>query len=31
MYLLYITTYCFLEKKPAIDIRFINDKQLVLF
>ena len=26
-----ITAYCFFEKKPAIDVIFINDWQLVIF
>lgn len=26
-----IAAYCFLEKKPAIDVNFINDGQLELF
>mgnify|MGYP002891693794 FL=1 len=26
-----IAAYCFLEKKPAIDINFINDGQLAIF
>jgi hypothetical protein len=26
-----ITAYCFFEKKPAIDVEFINDGQLSLF
>lgn len=23
--------YCFFEKKPAIDVNFVKDRQLVLF
>jgi len=26
-----IVVYCFLEKKPAIDVSFISDMQLMLF
>lgn len=26
-----IVTYCFFEKKPAIDVNFINDGQLTIF
>ena len=26
-----ITAYCFFEKKPAIDVNFINDGQLAIF
>lgn len=26
-----IATYCFFEKKPAIDVNFINDGQLTIF
>ena len=26
-----ISAYCFFEKKPAIDVSFINDRQLNLF
>lgn len=26
-----IAAYCFFEKKPAIDVIFINDLQLVIF
>jgi len=26
-----IAAYCFFEKKPAIDVNFINDRQLILF
>ena len=26
-----IATYCFFEKKPAIDVSFINDGQLEIF
>ncbi len=26
-----IAAYCFFEKKPAIDVSFINDRQLNLF
>ena len=26
-----ITAYCFFEKKPAIDVEFVNDEQLSLF
>ena len=26
-----IAAYCFFEKKPAIEVEFINDGQLVLF
>ena len=26
-----VTDYCFFEKKPAIDARFINDGQLEIF
>ncbi len=29
--LLAITTYCFFEKKPTIDVNFINDGQLEIF
>ena len=26
-----IAAYCFFEKKPAIDVNFINDGQLTIF
>ena len=26
-----IATYCFFEKKPAIELKFINDGELTLF
>ena len=26
-----IAAYCFLEKKPAIDVNFVYDRQLTLF
>ena len=26
-----IAAYCFFEKKPAIDVEFVNDGQLALF
>lgn len=26
-----ITAYCFFEKKPAIDVNFVNDGQLEIF
>jgi hypothetical protein len=26
-----IAAYCFFEKKPAIDVDFINDRQLSIF
>ena len=26
-----IAAYCFFEKKPAIDVNFVKDRQLVLF
>ena len=26
-----IATYCFVEKKPAIDVNFVNDGQLAIF
>ena len=26
-----IATYCFFDKKPAIEVEFINDGQLTLF
>ena len=26
-----IAAYCFFEKKPAIDVHFVNDRQLVIF
>jgi len=26
-----IATYCFFEKKPAIDVSFTSDRQLALF
>lgn len=26
-----VVDYCFFEKKPAIDVSFINDRQLNLF
>ncbi len=29
--LLPIVAYCFFEKKPAIDVNFVKDRQLVLF
>lgn len=26
-----ISAYCFFEKKPAIDVNFVNDEQLSIF
>jgi len=26
-----IAAYCFFEKKPAIDVNFVNDGQLTIF
>lgn len=26
-----IAAYCFFEKKPAIDVKFVNDGQLAMF
>lgn len=26
-----IATYCLLKKRPAIDVKFINDRRLILF
>ena len=26
-----IAAYCFFEKKPAIDVKFVNDGQLAIF
>jgi len=26
-----IAAYCFFEKKPAIDVKFVNDGQLSIF
>ncbi|MBV8040986.1 IS982 family transposase, partial [Bacteroides sp. AN502] len=26
-----IAAYCFFEKKPAIDVNFVNDGQLAIF